>query len=115
MLGSIRLDAETHPNWLGNGGVTEAGCGLLQPWPDTTPKLCLPPFPFSATWTLPSTWTSRASYVSSLAPPTTGCAEVAPGWPSCRRGLRDWAWGMGGYIVTVFFITYVFIWLRLRQ
>jgi hypothetical protein len=33
----------------------------------------------------------------------------------CRRGLEGWAWGMEGYVVTVFFITYVFIWLRLCQ
>jgi hypothetical protein len=34
--------------------------------------------------------------VSSLVPPTTGCAEEVPGWPSCRRGLGGMGLGDGG-------------------
>lgn len=61
-----------------------------------------PPSPHSATWTSPSTWTSRASCASCPAPPTTGCAETTlgpptPAEPALHRprgcGVLRWFWG----------------------
>lgn len=62
--------------------------------------LCLPRCPshvpslHSVTWTSPLTWTSRVSCVSCPAPPTTGCAEVAPGFLPPGPAGPVWAQGL---------------------
>lgn len=68
----------------------------------TIPDLCLScvqspshlPFPYSATWTSPLTWTSRASCASCPAPLTTGCAEATPGFSHPGRAGPAWAQGL---------------------
>lgn len=85
--------AKSRAHWVSREGGHRASqvCGACTPrlppgldscasLPALSPVPSCHPSPHSATWTSPLTWTSRASCVSCPAPPTTGCAETAPGF-----------------------------------